>query len=157
MYRLYKHIELLPLFNWIQVLKNNDLRYLIVLEDYNELPKVEDQSILESNWDNIQSQIIDLVGISESTLYILERQKEIVRLRLEMFETGDIGNMPFINKYLKELHKYTAQNTVVNWEEKIAEVELFFKFQIDIQKTSVSRFLTYLKIMQRNGRKSDHK
>ncbi len=62
--KVYNSIEDLPVWNFLKVLKTDDKRYLLILDNYFDLPKVDDVDLFTA-WQTIQTEIVDLNGISE--------------------------------------------------------------------------------------------
>jgi hypothetical protein len=57
-YKKYHSIQFLPVDNFILVIRNKDLRYLLKLEDYEYLPEIseQEQNELQSIWETIEEE-----------------------------------------------------------------------------------------------------
>ena len=157
MLKYYKHIDFLPMFNYVYVNKTGDLRWLLKLENYDELPEINQDLTdeLSKLWDEYQFQIIDVFGLSDVEEITLERQKELTILVNEYMITDDKSLVGFIKKKQKELKTLKANKVETDIEEQVGHIEKFMTFQIDLEKTSVSRYLNYVKIMKKKNDATD--
>lgn len=91
-YKIYRTIHKLPIFNYNQVMKTGDLRYLLILDDYSDLPEFQERKtgfmfrkLIMKNYD-----FAELKLIWETLLYEFEKDTiniEIIRLKREMWLT----------------------------------------------------------------------
>lgn len=56
-YKHYKSIDFLPRFNYYRIMDTDDLRYLLILDNYNDLPDI--QTELLEVWADINMQLYD--------------------------------------------------------------------------------------------------
>lgn len=145
------------MFNYVYVNKTGDLRWLLKLENYDELPEINQDLTdeLSKLWDEYQFQIIDVFGLSDVEEITLERQKELTILVNEYMITDDKSLVGFIKKKQKELKTLKANKVETDIEEQVGHIEKFMTFQIDLEKTSVSRYLNYVKIMKKKNDATD--
>jgi len=146
------------LINYVYVNKTGDLRWLLKLEDYDELPEVDDEMMqeLSKQWEEYQFQIIDMFGLSDIKKITLERQKDLTILVNEYMITEDKSLLSIINMKKRELAGLKANKVESDIEEQIGNVEIHCtKFQLDFQKTMVSRYLNYVKIMRKKNDAAD--
>lgn len=144
--KLYNNIDDLPLYNYYMIDKSGDLRWL--LYDF-DLAKEDDIQLLLNTWDDIQYQITGFKGVSDQMQIIAQKQRELMIMRIDNLIEGK-KNETFImlkNKEIESMSKVT-QVKENNLLYLISSLEIFLKFQIDFNKTSVSRFLCYLTIME---------
>lgn len=94
-YKLYTDLELLPIWNWSKCVKENDVRYLLRLDDYNKLPSINKfahrdliriYSKLFNQFDIKQNQIIKakkkvLIRIIDIILDIVRTSKDVEKIR----------------------------------------------------------------------------
>jgi hypothetical protein len=152
--KCYRNIDELPVWNFLRILKTEDVRYLMVLEDYYQLPSIEDMSELNEIWDEVSGQIIDINGINEDTQELFRLQKEIILGYINIHSTGDIGELTSLKIMQKRLERLSAtSNKKVDFETLIVDMEVEFKMQFDLTKMTVSKFYKYIN-KYANGRKS---
>lgn len=70
------------------VISSGDVRYLLILDDYEELPEV-DLEPLSTAWYNIYNEFSEAVGGNRSDLWLI-KQKRLVSLKLD-YELGAIA------------------------------------------------------------------
>jgi len=68
--KFYRSIDQLPLFNYSKIVETNDLRFLLVLPDYFELPVIADKELQELSeaWEVINNEITDFARISDNQI-----------------------------------------------------------------------------------------
>jgi hypothetical protein len=139
----------LPLYNYRKVIEEGEKRYLLKLDDYNDLPNVN-QSQIEALWEAIQDQIIDSFGISDKFKQLLRLENEILRLKLKAAIEGDKTLESVAEVKEMQLKKQLNIKTKTQGiEELIASIDIKFKINIDERQISVKKFYNYLKIMTR--------
>ena len=150
-YRVYSSIDTLPLWNYQQIIDKDDLSYLLKLDDYLEKPNI-DIDKLQQTWDVINCEIIDTFGITDKYRVILKLEHEIVKFRLKAAVESDKTLETVADIKEKELKQQLEQNKTMKIDELIAVIETNFKFQLDEHKTTVKKFYSYLKLMERANR-----
>lgn len=76
------------LWQFKMVINSGDVRYLLILDDYEELPDV-DLEPLSTAWYNIYNEFSESVGGNRSDLWLL-KQKRLVSLKFQ-YELGSIA------------------------------------------------------------------
>lgn len=87
-YKNYKSIEFLPFWNYYKVSENNDHRYLLKLDDYEELPEIEID--LSDIWENICFEIADInkdTDIKSKLLFDTRKNISVLELRYYHIKT----------------------------------------------------------------------
>jgi hypothetical protein len=153
MVKIYSDIEQLPLFNYVQIIQNLDYKYLLFDIETKITAEIADK--IQESWDNINTQIIDYMGVPEQMQELLRLKKSIALLRVERIKTDDNSLESIIEIKEKELQNYYENNNKTDIYEDITAVEMTLKMQIDLQKTSLKRYLSYIKILQKNGRRKN--
>jgi hypothetical protein len=145
----YNNIDNLPLFNYTKVMETSDVRHLLILPDYFELPEtpLELQATLIEVWEDINYQIIEFMGVSEKHRQILRLEKTIALLKAQKMSTEDNSLDTIIEAKEIELQGISVITTDINTD--IATLEVNLKMQIDTQKTSVKKYLSYIKILKK--------
>lgn len=148
--QIYQDVDELPLFNFKKIIETKDLKYL--LKDENTKPTLQE---LETAWTLINEQVSSISGIADHYQKWLLLHIDLENLQLDLLATRDKSLITEINIKLKQIERMQKQfdQSGGNFDEQIAAVELFFKFHIDEQKTTVKRFFNYLNLMKKsNGR-----
>ena len=153
MVKIYSDIEQLPLFNYVQIIQNLDYKYLLFDIETKITAEIADK--IQESWDNINTEIIDYMGVPEQMQELLRLKKSIALLRVEKIKTDNNSPESIIEIKEKELQNYYENNNKTDIYEDITAVEMTLKMQIDLQKTSLKRYLSYIKILQKNGRRKN--
>jgi hypothetical protein len=153
MVKIYSDIEQLPLFNYVQIIQNLDYKYLLFDIETKITAEIADK--IQESWDNINTEIIDYMGVPEQMQELLRLKKSIALLRVEKIKTDNNSLESIIEIKEKELQNYYENNNKTDIYEDITAVEMTLKMQIDLQKTSLKRYLSYIKILQKNGRRKN--
>lgn len=153
MVKIYTNIEQLPLFNYVQIVQNLDYKYLLYDTETKITAEIADK--IQESWENINTEIIDYMGVPEQMQELLRLKKSIALLRVERIKTDDNSLESIIEIKEKELQNYYENNNKTDIYEDITAVEMTLKMQIDLQKTSLKRYLSYIKILQKNGRRKN--
>ena len=143
---MYRTIADLPMWNWEQVKKTSDLRYLLRLDDYDLLPDLE---VSENLWNDLQDEFSKKCGMTESggyhfdkviSLYELKRDAVIygcdeynsklskTKIKIKLLE-GEIEDIPVSEQTL---------------DDQVVRLEIFFTRDLDPKKTSVLKWHIYL-------------
>lgn len=149
-YKIYNHIDNFPLHNYIQISETNDLRYLLVLPDYFELPEIDKKTDNKLNeiWENINDEIIEYTGIPNDFKEILKVKKAIALMKVKLMMTNDRSLETLIELKERELiNIFPKQKQDIN--ESIIALELILKLQIDIYKTSVKKYFSYISFLKK--------
>jgi hypothetical protein len=147
----YNSIDTLPIFNFSKVSEEKDLRYLLVLEDYFELPKVSDKEYkdLFDVWERINDDIIDFNGVSDEYKSIMRMRKSIALLKVEMITKDDKGLETIIELKERELLQAYPTNKQ-DIDESIFLIESHLKVSINIFTCTVKKYYGYIKFIIKN-------
>lgn len=149
-YKYYNNIDILPLYNYRKVIEEGEKRYLLKLDDYNDLPNVN-QSQIEALWEAIQDQIIDSFGISDKFKQLLRLENEILRLKLKAAIEEDRSLLTIAEVKEMQLKKnIEAQEKTVSIDDMIIAIELRLKISINELTTTVKKFYKYLQLISKN-------
>jgi hypothetical protein len=147
----YKSIDTCPLWNWAKVVKSGDVRYLLRLEDYDELPAVGVEKIkgLSGHYEGMHYEILDAAGIDRDSEDLIRATAYMYRY-LAMWRATD--NMRWKLKYMQKkdicdgMMEQAREAQKVDIDEQIAFVEAnYLKFRINTKKTTVKKWLYYSK------------
>ena len=137
--------QTLPTWNYFEILESGDLRFLLILNDYTELPEIEDKTELENIYTNkilyrmpagsfelkLQRELLELctleckveIGEERTAKVFLERQKRKV------------------NNLLKDSNGTTSHNL----NDEVVNIEMILNNNIDVLTCPVAKFMSYRK------------
>ena len=147
-YKTYTDIDILPVWNYNKVKETNEYRYLLKLEDYLELPKIDFD--LSKIWEDINFQIIDTFGIGQKELMILHKIRDIHVMKIDFVlnqKRDLITRLKILQKQLEQLQK--TDDKKQNFEEQVAILESHFKIPFDTFKMSIKRYFSYIKLFDK--------
>jgi len=149
--RLYQTIADLPQWNWEQIKQTNDLRYLIKLEDYDELPEVE---VEEGLWLTLQDEFKEKCGMEGSGGYYFDKVIDLWKLKRDMIiYSCDEYNSKLSKTKTKikqlegEIEDIPVSKQTI--DKQVVMMEIFFKCNLNPRTTSVLRYNIYLNEYER--------
>jgi hypothetical protein len=143
----YSSIDDLPIFNWNKVHETGELKYL--LHDPGKKLKTAELNQLPKIWESIYDEFIQKVGLSESYLEILESERKIALLQIEMAETGDNNIQTFIEIDQVRLERKQNEMPEGDFYQLKSFLEKKQGHPIDIRKCSVIEFYSYIKTLEK--------
>mgnify|MGYP003530780370 FL=1 len=146
--KFYESIEDMPIYNWFKV-NNGDMRFMLIKQT-----KTYDKAKAREYFDKIYSEYIDVFGISESYLKVIELKKQISVLNIEMAITGDRILKNFIKMAQIELNQINSKTNKTNTNEVKVHLEKYLGFRLNEKETSVKEYYTYLNVMASDSRKA---
>lgn len=146
--KFYESIEDMPIYNWFKV-NNGDMRFMLI----KQTAKYDGKKAREY-FDKIYSEYIDVFGISESYLKVIELKKNISVLQIEMAITGDRILKNFIKMAQVELNQINSKTNKTNTNEVKVHLEKYLGFRLNEKETSVKEYYTYLNVMANDSRKA---
>ena len=144
-----KHYTLpstLPAWNYFKIMETNDIRYLLKLDDYSDLPADCD--------------LDELGKIFESIIYAMPEGSFDLTLKIEELELAKLENKAareLAPKYetLAQIQRNKIKNLIkeinekgdvkFNLEDEIINIELILNVTIDIMTCSISKYMSYRK------------
>ncbi len=148
----YTDIEEMPVFNWFKVHASQDYSWLMI-KPKSVSPK--NVHALQAKWKSLYDQYLKAFGFNESFLAIIEKEREIALMQVELAETGNRTINTFIGLEKQKLNLLRSKTEAgANFYEIKTYVEKQMGFQIDIRKMSVMEFYTTLKTINTNGRQN---
>ena len=151
---LYKSIDDFPIYNFHKVMVTNDLRYLVKTEISEQTYKLNIDK-LGKKWVSLYDEYLDHFGLSKSYLKILELQTKIAKLICQRWEKEDktlVAIIQIEHSKLNDLNGKKEKSST--FEEDIAVIEQYRKIGLDAKTTSVKMFYTYIKLMEKDGKKN---
>jgi len=133
--KYYDSIDTMPTFNYLKVVDEDNITFMIKKKGL--------FGNHERAFENIQRQLVDRFGLSESFIEIIELQKEIIALKCEVAISGDKFNNTFIRIHEEELKQKLEQKSLKSNELKIL-IEKWIGFKLNLHELSVSEWFSYL-------------
>jgi len=148
--KIYNSIDNLNLYCYGKILETNDLRYLLVLDDYFELPEIKEKEYNElfKIWENINDEIVELTGISEDYKEQFRLRKSIALLKVDMIVNENKSLQTLIEIKEMELLNLQPKNKT-SIDESIISIESILKIQINDKKTSTKKYFSYIKFINK--------
>jgi hypothetical protein len=129
-----------------------DLRYLLRLDDYDELPPIDDLSELAAAFTKINDSFMDEVGFSEEFSAIHETKKALA-LYMIMYMEGQRSLSAIIKSHERKLERIQRRDDAKgSFESSVAGVEKWLGSVIDTRRVSVRRFYTYIDMIKRENK-----
>ena len=133
--KYYDSIDTMPTFNYLKVVDEDNITFMIKKKGLFGNHK--------KAFDNIQRQLVDKFGLSQSFIEIIELQKEIIALKCEVAISGDKFNNTFIRIHEEELKQKLEQKSLKSNELKIL-IEKWIGFKLNLHEISVSEWFSYI-------------
>jgi len=125
----------MPTFNYLKIVDEDNITFMIKKKGL--------FGNHERAFENIQRQLVDRFGLSESFIEIIELQKEIIALKCEVAISGDKFNNTFIRIHEEELKQKLEQKSLKSNELKIL-IEKWIGFKLNLHEISVSEWFSYI-------------
>lgn len=129
--RFSENINQATLWQFKKVVETGNVRYLLILEDYDDLP-VCDTDELSKAWYNIYTGFSEIVGGNRADLWLVKRRR-LVSMKLN-FDLGAI--------VLRTVQLYPCQETIDAANE--------FGYEIDLNNLNPTFEKAYTKLMRLN-------
>lgn len=151
--KVYSSIDDLPQWNWVQIHKTGNLAYIKKLDSYRKLEK-DNSLTLESIWLDIYDEYLEEFGISKSYKEILERKKNIAKLKNQFILTSDRSILNFIKIEELELEATFDKTEVQGFESVVVGIEKIQRIKINPKTITVYEYNNYLRTLneQNNGK-----
>lgn len=143
---LFDSIHVMPIFNWWNLHKTNDLKWLMV-DHKVPLTKRIIKDLYEL-FDKLNDEFIKEFGFAEEFKEYLEKKREIELLKLEVSFGTDLTAKTFLDIAEKELEKMNKDFEGGNFSNIKASLEKAMGFQINPKETSVYDYHNYIKFVQ---------
>jgi len=145
--QFYNNIDTMPIYNYLQV-----------AEKGNKSALISKWGLFKSNFviafEEIQRQIVNRFGISESYMEVLDLRKEIAILQLEMAITDDKFNKTWIN--IKETELKQLQQRKSSTTDEIKDyLEKYKGFHLSLHTITVAEWFSYVKNYSKQQVKSE--
>lgn len=150
--RLYDSIEDMLIFNWWKIHETKDVSYLFKKEvdakKYKKNITIEDNKFLSIRWQRLYNQYIQRYGFSEDFLEIIEKERQIALMKIEMFENEEytMETAIEIEEYNLNKKKESKSKVKSDFYKNKAVIEKNIGFRIDVKTCSVVEFISYTQL-----------
>ena len=145
--KLFSSIDDLPQWNWTMIHKTGNLAYIKQLDSYRKV-KEDNSLVLEQLWLSIYDEYLEEFGLSKEYKEILERKKEIARMKNEFIMTDNRSLLNFIKIEELELEASFDKSEGMSFESVVVGLERVQKIHIDIKKITVFEYNNYLRTLK---------
>lgn len=145
----YNSIEELPIGNFQKVMKNGDLKQMIVKGVF----KKKHIQKLESSWINCYNQYLQTFGLNKMYVLVLDQEEKIAKLICDRW-IKDLKHLNGVIKHEEQVLKQMILPTKgekKSFEEDLAIIQKHNGFVIDQKTTSVKMFFTYVKMLEKEA------
>lgn len=151
--RIYNSIEELPVFNWWKVNETNDVSFLLIKRK--RISDLEKDTLVKV-FRKLLDEYMTRFGLTESFLTILDKKKEVALMIVDRWVKNDKSLQIFIDIAKIELSwlldEFSGQQDFYEFKSR---VETMLGFAIDIKKTTVIEFYSYVKMLKQYGGRKD--
>ena len=145
----YNSIEELPIGNFQKVMKNGDLKQMIVKGVF----KKKHIQKLENAWINCYNQYLQTFGLNKMYVLVLDQEEKIAKLICDRW-IKDLKHLNGVIKHEEQVLKQMILPTKgekKSFEEDLAIIQKHNGFVIDQKTTSVKMFFTYVKMLEKEA------
>lgn len=145
----YNSIEELPIGNFQKVMKNGDLKQMIVKGVF----KKKHIQQLENAWINCYNQYLQTFGLNKMYVLVLDQEEKIAKLICDRW-IKDLKHLNGVIKHEEQVLKQMILPTKgekKSFEEDLAIIQKHNGFVIDQKTTSVKMFFTYVKMLEKEA------
>jgi len=149
--KYFRTIEDLPIWNFEKVSETGDIRYILKLEDYFELPEEGfNPDTLVDVFIKVSDDLFDNFGVDDKAITKMIEEKDLLILKLRWL-SGERTMKAIFNIKNKIVEERESQKgpTKQSFNERIVMLESYFKKDFDVYKMSVSKFYTYLNLYKK--------
>ncbi len=150
---VFSSIDDLPQWNWSQIHKTGNLAYLKKLNTYRKI-EIDNSLVLEKIWLSIYDEYLEEFGLSKEYKEILERKKEIARLKNEFIMTDNRSLLNFIKIEELELEATFDKSESMSFESVVIGIEKIQKIRLNPKEITVYVYHNYLRTLkeQKDGK-----
>lgn len=152
--KFYRTIEELPIWNYNKVSESGDVRYLLRLDDYFELPdKGFELKELAQTFVDIADELFERFGVDERAITSMIEEKDILMMKLKWLAGEKTFRTSYkIKKKVRDDRQAMVEDKKQTFDERIVMLESYFKKDFNVYKMSVAKFYTYLNIFKKGNR-----
>ena len=139
----HKSIDTLPYWNFLQIRKHNDLRYLYHLDNYLDLSRVELNSKLLTVWNDIMTEYNDELIKRERGNYLFDLEKQIKELEAERF----ISQL-YLSQILIYENDDRFKDIVDKYKNELSDIGYSYNGNIDATQGKIDSILNEIDSLQ---------
>ena len=146
---VYNSIDELPIGNFQKVMKEGDLKQMIVKGKF----KKKHLKQLENAWINCYNQYLQTFGLNKMYVLILEQEEKIAKLVCDRW-IKDLKHLNAVIKHEEQVLKemmLPTKGEKKSFEEDLAIIQKHNGFAIDKKTTSTKMFFTYVKMLEKEA------
>lgn len=140
--KIYRDISELPIWNWVQIMKKKDLKYLYKDDDYGHLKSQE--SFVEV-WDEMYLDYLNRFGLTNDYMDVLEKRKLIAKKQIRIAVYNDTAEQTFLEIEELELEDMLKKYDKYEFTDNLANLEASLKFIIDPKVLSTEKYFSHIK------------
>jgi hypothetical protein len=143
---VFSSIDDLPQWNWVQIHRTGNLAYIKQLDSYRKLD-VDNSLTFEQIWLEIYDEYLEEFGLSNEYKEILERKKQIARMKNEFILTDNRSLLNFIKIEELELENSFDKSETIGFEGVVVGIEKLQGIKIETKKITVYEYNNYLRTL----------
>ncbi len=149
--KYYSYLKVVPLWNWIRVIENENTGYLIISDDYDKIKPTRKSNKL---FDEIYADYFDRFCVTDKLKEYMREDRAIV---LEEIKAVLKNDRTFIT--LMKIKKQKFEDKYKNLDRKVGFVEIIglleqeVKIIIDEKKITAEKFYTHIRIQSEKNEK----
>jgi hypothetical protein len=144
---VFSSIDDLPQWNWNMIHKTGNLAYIKKLKSYRKV-EIDDSLVLEQIWLSIYDEYLEEFGLSKEYKDILERKKDIARMKNEFILTDNRSLLNFIKIEELELEATFDKSEGMSFESVVNGIEKLQRIPIKIKEITVYEYNNYLRTLK---------
>jgi hypothetical protein len=144
--KVFSSIDDLPQWNWVQIHRTGNLAYIKQLDSYRKLD-VDNSLTFEQIWLEIYDEYLEEFGLSNEYKEILERKKQIARMKNEFILTDNRSLLNFIKIEELELENSFDKSETIGFEGVVVGIEKLQGIKIETKKITVYEYNNYLRTL----------
>jgi hypothetical protein len=148
---MYDDIENIPLFNYWNIMKDGDLKYLIKGPIKRGFTPDEYSNAL-INWNKVNGSYVDFFGVSANHKEMLEIKKEIIVNEYIWVTRKEPIAKVYAREAKKMLDKMTDSSEESSLEDQVFFVEKEMGFEVNPKKITVKKFYSYIKSINQHAK-----
>ena len=155
--KIYKSIEEMPIYNFHNIMTEKDtdaLNWLLYKPDEFVIKPKEIERV-GKQWIKLYDEYLEHFGISKQYEKVMNQEDKITKLIISRWLQDDKSLESIIKIEQQRLNELTGKKKKKStFEEDVAIIEKYRGIGIDIKKTSVKMFYTYIKLMEKDGKEN---
>lgn len=142
------------MWNYDRVLETGDLRYLLKLEDYDELPRIW---VTPQRWEEIQQQVFDRIGMTDTAREGFDKLRRKIQLDLKELSMDEDDPKLSITRTRKKQTEQEEPITQQDLYDQVAMLRAFFHVDFDVKKMSVIEYYKQIQLYERHSREASER